>query len=133
MAQLAVIAQNYHAVNGSSFAGSLGIGNNPASMVNTPFAWDIDVFSVQVKPATNALTLHNYSLLSAGGSSEYQFDKGFYSRFARANANVNLLNARIALNRRAAIAGGINIRSYTSVKTSPYAFADTLSSARSFS
>jgi hypothetical protein len=132
IAQLAVNAQNYHAVNGSSFAGSLGVGNNPASMVNTPFAWDIDVFSVQVKPATNALTLHKYSLLSAGGSAEYQFDKGFFSRFIKANANVNLLNTRIAINRRAAVAAGINIRSYTSVKTSPYAFVDTLSSAQSF-
>lgn len=132
MAQIAVIAQNYHAVNGSSFAGSLGVGNNPASIVNTPFAWDIDVFSVQVKPATNAVTLHKYSLLSFGGTAEYQFDKGYFARFMQANANVNLLNARIALNRRAAIAGGINIRSYSSVKTSPYAFADTLRSARAF-
>jgi hypothetical protein len=28
--------QNYHAVQGSSFAGSLGVSNNPASIVNTP-------------------------------------------------------------------------------------------------
>jgi hypothetical protein len=132
MAQLTLIAQNYHAVNGSSFAGSLGVGNNPASIVNTPFAWDIDVFSVQVKPATNAVTLYKYSLLSFGSAAEYQFDKGNFARFMQANANVNLLNTRIALNRRVAIAAGANIRSYSSIKTSPYAFVDTLQSARAF-
>lgn len=132
MAQVSVIAQNYHAVNGSSFAGSLGVGNNPASIVNTPFAWDIDVFSFQVKPATNAVTLYKYSLLSFNKSAEYQFNKGYFARFMQANANVNLLNTRIALNRRAAVAGGINIRSYTNLKSSPYAFADTLKSARAF-
>jgi hypothetical protein len=132
LGQLVVIAQNYHAVNGSSYAGSLGVGNNPASIVNTPFAWDIDIFSVQAKPATNAVTVYKYSLLSSPANSEYMFDKGHYSRFVQANANVNLLNTRIALNRRAAIAGGINIRSYTSIKTSPYNFIDTLKSSRAF-
>lgn len=132
MARTLVMAQNYHAVNGSFYAGSLGTGNNPASIVNTPFAWDITVLGVQGKPSTNAVTVHNYSLLSSPANSEYQFDWGFYSRFIRANANVNLLNTRIAINRRAAFAAGINLRSYTSIKTSPYAFADTLQSATSF-
>ncbi|MBO9564663.1 MAG: hypothetical protein J7621_17935 [Niastella sp.] len=127
-----VVAQNYHAVNGSSYAGSLGVGNNPASIVNTPFAWDIDIFSVQAKPATNTVTVHNYSFLSSPAKSEYRFDGGYYSRFAQANANVNLLNTRIALGRRAAIAAGINIRNYTSLTSSPYNFIDTLKSARAF-
>ena len=125
-------SQNYHAVNGSSYAGSLGVGNNPASIVNTPYAWDIDVFSVQAKPATNAITVYKYSLLSSAANSEYLFSGGSYRRFVQANANVNLLNTRIAINRRAAIAGGINIRSYTNAKTSPYNFIDTLKSSRDF-
>lgn len=132
LAQLVAVSQNYHAVNGSSYAGSLGVGNNPASIVNTPFAWDVDVFSVQAKPATNAVTVYKYSLLSSPANSEYLFDKGYYSRYIQANTNVNLFNTRIALNRRAAIAGGINIRNYSSVKTSPYDFIDTLQSARAF-
>lgn len=132
LARTVIVAQNYHAVNGSPYAGSLGVGNNPSSIVNTPYAWDIDVFSFQVKPITNAVTLHKYSLLTFNKTAEYQFDPGYYGRYARANANVNLLNTRIALNRRAAVAAGINIRSYTDLKTSPYAFIDTLSSARSF-
>lgn len=132
IAHSVVIAQNYHAVNGSSYAGSLGVSNNPASIVNTPFPWDITVFGVQGKPHTNAVTVHNYSLLSSPANSEYQFNWGNYSRYVRANANVNLLNTRVALSRRAAFAAGINLRSYTSVKTSPYNFADTISSATSF-
>lgn len=132
LAHAAVIAQNYHAVNGSSYAGSLGVGNNPAAIVNTPFAWDIDIFSVQAKPATNAVTVHKYSFLSSPAKSEYSFDGGYYSRFVQANANVNLLNTRVALSRRAAVAGGINIRNYTSLTSGPYNFIDTLMSARSF-
>lgn len=125
-------SQNYHAVNGSSYAGVLGVGNNPASIVNTPFSWDLDVFSFQVKPATNAVTVYKYSLLSSGANSEYQFDAGDYKRFAKANLNVNLLNLRIALNRRAAIAAGANIRSYTNLKTSSYYFIDTIQTAQDF-
>lgn len=125
-------SQNYHAVNGSSYAGVLGVGNNPASIVNTPFAWDVDVFSFQVKPATNGVTVYKYSLLSSGANSEYQFDAGGYKRFAQANLNVNLLNLRIALNRKIALAGGANIRSYTNLKTSPYYFIDTIQTAQDF-
>jgi hypothetical protein len=125
-------SQNYHAVNGSSYAGSLGVGNNPASIVNTPFAWDVDVFSVQAKPATNAVAVYKYSLLSSPANSEYLFSGGNYKRFAQADFNINLFNTRIAINRRAAIAGGVNIRSYTNIKTSPYNFIDTLKSARAF-
>ena len=125
-------SQNYHAVNGSSYAGVLGVGNNPASIVNTPFSWDLDVFSFQVKPATNGVTVHKYSLLSSGANSEYQFDAGDYKRFAQANLNVNLLNLRVALNRRVALAAGANIRSYTNLKTSPYYFIDTIQTAQDF-
>jgi len=125
-------SQNYHAVNGSSYAGVLGVGNNPASIVNTPFSWDLDILSLQVKPATNGITVYKYSMLSSGAKSEYQFDAGNYKRFAQANLNVNLLNLRVALNKRVALAGGANIRSYTNLKTSPYYFIDTLQSAESF-
>lgn len=124
--------QNYHAVQGSSYAGTLGVGNNPASIVNTPFAWDVNVFSFQVKAATNAFTVHKYSLLTPPSKAEYGFDKGYYSRKANANFNINLLNARIAINRQTAIAAGINIRGYTRAKTNPYNFVDTLDGMEQF-
>jgi hypothetical protein len=132
LVQMMGFAQNYHAVQGSSQAGSLGIANNPASMVNTPFAWDIDLFSFQVKASTNAITVHKYSLLSSPANSEYAFNSGYKSRFANVNFNVNLLNSRFALSRKKAIAIGINLRGYAQAKTGPYNFIDTLNSTRQF-
>lgn len=124
--------QNYYAVQGSSYAGSLGVANNPASIVNTPFPWDITVVGFQVKGITNAFTVHNYSLLSPPSKAAYEFNRGTYGRYAHANANVNLLNARIAINRQSAFAIGMNIRSYTRAKTGPYNFIDTLSGLDDF-
>jgi hypothetical protein len=125
-------AQDYPAVQGSSYAGSTGVHNNPASIVNTPFAWDITLFGTQLKSSTNDITIYNYSLLSSPANSEYIFTKGEYSRFAKLNANINLLNTRIALGRKQAIAFGANLRSYTNISTSRYNFIDTLHSSGDF-
>lgn len=129
---LTVIGQNYHAVQGSSYSGSLGLGNNPASIVNTPYPWDITVFGVQEKHSTNALTVYKYSLLSSPANSEYLFNSGNYSRYVYLNFNINLLNARFALNRQSAIAFGVNVRGYARAKTGPYNFIDSLHSTRDF-
>jgi hypothetical protein len=125
-------SQNYKAINGSSYAGSLGIGNNPASIVNTPFKWDINAFSFQVTNSTNAVTVFHYSLLSSGKNSEYLFTGGDYGRFAYVNYNINLFNARFAINRQKAFAFGVNLRGYTNAETSPYNFIDTVKSSREF-
>lgn len=126
------LSQNYQAVNGSFFAGSLGVGNNPASIVNTPFPWDITLFGLQEKHSTNAVTILNYSLLSPPSKSQYLFTSGDYKRFGDVNFNVNLLNMRFALNRTSAVAFGMNVRGYSRLKTSKYNFIDTLHSTREF-
>jgi hypothetical protein len=125
-------AQNYNAIHGSNYAGSLGVGNNPASILNTPYPWDITVLGVQEKHTTNAVTIFKYSLLSSPANSEYLFTGGDYARYVRQQFNVNLLNARFALNRQSAIAFGVNIRAYTGLKTSAYNFIDTLHGVRDF-
>lgn len=125
-------AQNYHAIQGSSYAGSLGTGFNPASIVNTPYAWDVTPFAFQVKGTTNVVTIRNYSLLSNPANSEYLFRNGDYARKANLNYNVNLLNARFALNRETAIAFGMNIRGYVRGKTSRYNFIDSLTAMEDF-
>ncbi|MEO5685577.1 MAG: hypothetical protein ABIQ88_23220 [Chitinophagaceae bacterium] len=125
-------AQNYHAIQGSSYAGALGVHNNPASIVNTPFSWDVVLFGTQVTSSTNAFTIYNYSLLSSPANSLYQVDKGQYARKATLNFNLNLLNARIALNRKSSIAFGINLRSHSNLKTSDYNFIDTLENSSDF-
>lgn len=125
-------AQNYHAINGSSLAASLTVNNNPASILNSPYQWDITLFGTQLKSATNAFTIYNYSFLSSPANSMYSLNAGDYARRADLNFNTNLLNARFALNRRKAIAFGMNLRGYTRAKTSGFNFVDTLQDINNF-
>ena len=105
-------AQNYQAINGSSYAGSLGVGNNPATIVNVPYAWDITPFSVQVKLATNAVKINNYSFLSSPKNANVTVNSGDKKRFAYTTQDIHLFNTRINLNSKSAIAFGANIRNY---------------------
>jgi len=125
-------AQNYHAIQGSSLAGGLGVHNNPSSIVNNPFKWDLTLIGIQAKASTNIVTIRNYSLLSKPSNSEYIFEGGLKSRYAIASVNVNLLNARIALNRKHAIAFGANLRNYIWARSSEYNFFDTLQQVSQF-
>jgi len=125
-------AQDYHAIEGSPLAGSLGIANNPASILMTPYPWDITVLSLQLKTATNAITFHNLSLLSPGGASQYSFDGGNKKRYADYNFNLHLLNVRLALSRKAGIAFGANLHSYTSARTGVGNYNDSLQNMNQF-
>ena len=125
-------SQNYHAIQGSSYAGSLGIANNPASIMNNPYSWDVNLFSLQETSSTNAYTVLNYSLLTSPAKSQYTVNKGDFERYAKGNFNLHLLNARIALNRKTGIAFGMNVRGYLDLNTGKYNFIDTLKSFRQF-
>lgn len=125
-------AQNYHAVNGSSYAGSLGIGNNPSSILSTPYNWDLTLIGAQFKASTNAITIHDFSLLSPSKNSTWSINEGDFERKARTNFNINLLNGRIALDRKTAIGFGINLRGYGRVKTQPYNYDDSIRDVRDF-
>jgi hypothetical protein len=125
-------AQNYQAIHGSSQAGALGVANNPASAVHVPFAWDITPFSVQAKQATNAFTIKKYSLLSSPKNLELHANMGDLKRFLFANQDIHLLNARIRLDPKQAIAFGMNIRAYTYAKVTSFNWQDTIASLRSF-
>jgi hypothetical protein len=125
-------SQNYYAIQGSNYAGNLGIGNNPASIVNTPWKWDLTILGVQAKNATNGLTIHNYSLLSNPANSQYSIKEGDYRRFAYADYNINLLNTRFAINRRQAFGVGVNLRGYAQLSSGPINFIDTLKTTGDF-
>lgn len=127
-----ILAQDYHAVEGSPFAGSLGIANNPASMLSTPYPWDITLFSFQLSNSTNVVTITNFSLISPSDSSKYAFNEGNRSRYFNFNFNLHLLNARIALNHRQAIAFGANLRGYGQGRSSRVNIADTLHNLNEF-
>ena len=128
----ALFAQNFHGIQGSSYSGSLGVHNNPASILATPYKWDLTILAFQLKSSTNAFVIKNYSLLSSPANSAYTLTAGDFSRFANLNFNLQLLNARIALSRTKSIAFGANVRGYSRIKTSEYNFVDTLHNAADF-
>jgi UPF0288 family protein (methanogenesis marker protein 3) len=127
-----LMAQNYQAINGSSYAGSLGPGNNPASIVHVPYAWDITPFSIQLKQSTNAFKIEKYTLLSSPNNAEVTVENGNKKRFVFANQDIRLFNTRISLNSKAAIAFGANLRSYMYATTSEANWQDTIFSLAGF-
>lgn len=126
------VAQNYHAINGSSYAGVLGVDNNPASLLNSDRAFDINILSFQTKYTTNAVTILNYSLISSPANSVYRINGKDFSRYANINVNLHLLNARIALSKTRSLAFGANLKSYSYATTSKYNFSDTIKHLRDF-
>ena len=106
------MAQNYQAIHGSMYAGSLSVGYNPAAIVHVPCSWDITPISFQLKQSTNAYTIGKYSLLSSPTNAEFSIINGTRKRFFFANQDIHLLNTSLRLNTRTAIAFGASIRSY---------------------
>src|SRR5688572_30757432 len=47
-------AQHYDAIHGSNYLGSLSVYNNPSSIVNSPFKWDLTLTGFQFQLITNA-------------------------------------------------------------------------------
>ncbi|MDZ4795515.1 MAG: hypothetical protein SGI83_14635 [Bacteroidota bacterium] len=124
-------AQNYQALHGSSYAGSLGVANNPASIVHVPFAWDITPLAVQLKHSTNAFVVNGASLLSPGGA-EVLGIPGNRKRVLLANQDIRLFNARIRLSPQSAIAFGASIRNYLSANTSVVNWQEFFADLRNF-
>ena len=118
-------AQNYQGINGSPYAGSLSPGSNPAFIINVPYAWDITVFAVQAKQTTNAFTIENHSFLSSFKNIQITAQNGTKKRWVFANEDIRLLNTRININEKSAIAFGANIRNYVYTNTSESNWQDT--------
>src|SRR5271170_5912456 len=87
-------AQDYQGIQGSPYAGSLGVANNPASILNSPYPWDVTLFSTQLKNTTNAITVSNFSYLSHRDSLDYFWNNGYQKRYGSFNYNIHLLNVR---------------------------------------
>lgn len=126
------LAQQYHAIYGSNYAGSLGMHNNPASMVNTPFSWDVQLGGIQWFNSTNAIQVNGFSLLSPSALSTYRFVAGSFPRYGDLTNSVNLLHTRIALNRKHVIGFGMSLKSYTRFRSSAFNVVDTINSASDF-
>lgn len=125
-------AQNYQAINGSSYAGSLGTGSNPSTIIDAPFAWDITLLALQGKQSTNAFITRNYSFLSRLKGAYSQIQNGDKKRFYMGNQDIRLLNSRFRLNTVSAIAFGVNIRTYASGVVGKSNWQDTATSLADF-
>ncbi len=121
-----VQAQDYHAIEGSPYAGSLGVANNPASILSTPYPWDLTIFSTQLTTTSNALYLSDLSYLGGGGNTDVHGTAGNFKRYAAINYNIHLLNARIGLGRKQAISFGANLRTYGQVRTGKVNYNDSM-------
>ena len=125
-------AQSYQAINGSTQAGSMAVINNPAAALYIPFAWDITPIAIHAKQTTNAITVKNFSLFSSGKNSDIEAVPGTAKRYILANQEIRLLNTRIRLNKKNAIAFRAVIRSYFSALTSPLTFRNRFKSLYDF-
>lgn len=119
------IAQNYQAINGSQFAGSLAPSGNPAAIVHVPYAWDVTPFAAQIKQSTNAFKINNFSFFSSPKNIEITAENGIKKRFVFTNQDIRLLNARFSLNATSSIAFGASIRSYAYARASNSNWQDT--------
>ena len=124
-------AQDYHAIEGSPQAGAIGAANNPASIVNVSYPWDITLLSLEEKNTTNAITLHNFGYLTRD-TLRYSWNNGRFARYAAFSFNMHLLNARLAIGRKQAICFGANVRGYGVVRTGPAGYNDTLQNMNEF-
>ncbi|HTR31133.1 MAG TPA: hypothetical protein VMH27_17800 [Puia sp.] len=124
-------AQDYHAIEGSPYAGAIGAANNPASIVNVAYPWDITIFSIQEKNTTNAIKLTDFGYLTRD-TIRYTWNNGRLARYAAFNFNLHLLNVRLALGRNQAISFGANIRGYGVARTGPVFYNDTLRNMNEF-
>ena len=126
-----VSAQHYTAINGSEYFGSLNVYNNPATIVTAPYKWDLTLFGTQYTTITNAIRGKNFPLYAAP-SAKFSVANGNYARHANFNYNVRLLNARYSINKRQAIAFGLNFKGYTQASTSSVNYNDSVKGPLSF-
>ena len=118
--------QQYQAVHGSNFAGSLGVMNNPASALSSPMPWDITLLGLQLKNSTNFFYVEKYDPSGKNPQLAAWIKNGEYKRRLNTHFNMNLLNARIRTSNRSAISFGMNVRSSSLGGSSTYNFIDTI-------
>jgi hypothetical protein len=124
-------AQNYSATLGSNYAGNLGVINNPSSIVNSPYKWDVTLVGTQYHTATNTITATSHPSFITPAT-RIRTTNGDFKRYFEASEDLRLLNARIALSRQRAIAFGVNFRSGQNMNVSRFAYYDSLRSTSDF-
>ncbi|TAH14340.1 MAG: hypothetical protein EAZ12_00835 [Sphingobacteriia bacterium] len=118
------IAQNFHAIQGSSYTGAASIFNNPASPINSLHKWDLNLFSVQLSNITNTLYFKDMKLPSISNAS-IQLKEGRFSRYNHQSIDLNLFNVMYQIDAKQSISGGLRIRSYAHFKTNSFEVNDS--------
>lgn len=124
--------QQYQAMHGSNYAGSLGVMNDPASALSSPLPWDITLLGLQLKNSTNFFYIEKYDPSGKNPQLAAWIQNGEYKRRLNTHFNMNLLNARIRSSNRSAISFGMNIRSASLGGSSTYNFIDTILEPNTF-
>lgn len=124
-------AQNYNAIHGSNYAGGLGVYNNPASILSSPYKWDVTVIGLQFQTISNTIKGPNFPFNMLPSATFYVAD-GNFKRYADVTTDLHLLNGRFALSDQSAFAFGINIRANVQAKTSSINYTDSVKGPRSF-
>lgn len=124
-------AQNYSAIHGSNYSGSLGVYNNPSSIVVSPFKWDLTLGAFQFQTITNALKGPNFPF-NLSSNATFFTANGNFPRMADVNFNMRLLNGRYSIDNKQAFAFGLNIRGYTLANTGKLNYTDSIQGPRSF-
>lgn len=124
--------QQYQAVHGSNYAGSLGVMNSPATALSSPLPWDITLFGLQLRNNTNFFYLEKYKVAGKNTELAAWIQNGEYQRKLNNQLNINLLNGRVRTSNRSAVSFGMNIRSATLGGSSTYHFVDSILEPNTF-
>lgn len=124
-------AQNFHALNGSSYTGSASIFNNPASPNNSLQKWDLNIFAFQLSNITNTIYAKNLKLPSFSNTS-IQLTEGNFKGYNHQTVDINLFNAMYQIDKKQTISGGIRLRTYSHLKASAFEANDSTSSLKQF-
>jgi len=113
-------------LSGSSYAGSLGVHQNPASSLSSKDTFDITIASFQLNNYSNLLKFGYAPLLKKNPTLTLEPSVGDYKRSLNTNLRVNLLNTKYKFNEKNAAGFGINLRSVTNIYTGHYNLTDSV-------
>jgi hypothetical protein len=123
-------AQNYNAIHGSDYSGSLGVYNNPSSILSSPYKWDVTVVGLQFQTISNVVKGPNFPF-SLFPNATFYIANGNFKRYVDVTADVHLLNSRFAINDNSAFALGLNVRQNTQGQTTSVNYTDSVKGPRS--
>ena len=118
-------AQNFQALHGSPYAGSMGTDYNPAAALNMPYKWDLTILGLQQKSIANAFYIENAGLFTTD-TAYVKGRNGYFRRYAHASNAINLFHFSYRIKEDKAISFGINLRNYVHGSTTPFYWNDTL-------